>query len=53
MFLNNRPIDPLPKIVNVLDSYYKKYNRSTKYAFIINLVLPWDTYDVNLAPNKR
>jgi DNA mismatch repair ATPase MutL len=53
MYLNKRPIDPLSKIINTLDLYYKKYNKYTKYIFVINIVLPWDTYDVNLTPNKR
>ncbi len=37
----------------MLDDFYKKYNRSTKYIDVINILLPWDTYDVNLTPNKR
>lgn len=52
-YLNSRPIDSIPKIISVLDDFYKKYNRSTKYIDVINILLPWDTYDVNLTPNKR
>jgi DNA mismatch repair ATPase MutL len=53
MYLNRRPIDLIPKIMNTLDAYYKKYNRLTKYAYIINIVLPNESFDVNLTPNKR
>lgn len=41
LYLNSRPIDPLPKLTYVFDEYYKKYNKSTKYVYILNIVLPW------------
>lgn len=53
MYLNKRPIDPVPKLHNFLNEVYRKYNKSTKFVYIINLILPWNHYDVNLAPNKR
>ena len=53
MYVNHRPIDPLPKIVDFLDSVYKKYSKSTKYVFILNLKVEKRSLDVNLTPNKR
>ena len=53
MYLNKRPIDPLQKVQSALNDIYRKYNKHTKYIYILNLVLPWESYDVNLAPNKR
>ena len=52
-FVNRRPIDPLPAILNALNDIYKKYNNNTKYAFILNLKLHHDQIDLNLSPNKR
>lgn len=37
MYVNKRPIDPLPKILELLDSVYKKYSKSSKYVFVLNL----------------
>lgn len=53
MFLNRRPIDPIPLILAALNEIYKKYNKNTKYAFVINLKLDHNDIDVNLTPNKR
>ena len=53
MYLNSRPIDTLPKIADNLNFFYRKYKKSTKYAFILNLKVDWKVYDINLAPNKR
>lgn len=53
MYLNKRPIDPIPKIVEQLNFFYRKYKKNTKYIFILNLKLDWQIYDINLAPNKR
>ena len=53
MYLNKRPIDPLPKLQSTLNEIYKKYNKNTKYAYVLDLVLPNADFDVNLAPNKR
>lgn len=52
-YLNKRPIDTPSKISAVFDQYYRKYNKGTKYVFIINICVPSDCVDVNLTPNKR
>ena len=53
MFLNRRPIDSIPTILSALNEMYKKYNKNTKYAFVIDLKLEHTEIDVNLTPNKR
>lgn len=36
-----------------MDSVYRKYNKSTKFIYILNVKADDNAYDLNLTPNKR
>ena len=52
-YINNRPIE-LPKLQRAINECYRHITSLHTYPFVLlNLRLPYDTYDINVTPNKR
>lgn len=52
LFCNGRPVD-LPKFSKVLNEVWRRYEMKNKPAFFLNILIPANSYDVNLSPDKR
>lgn len=52
IYVNKRPID-YPKLQNLVNEEYRKFNNLQYPFFIINLKMPTTMLDLNITPNKR
>ncbi|KAH9542752.1 hypothetical protein CY35_13G024300 [Sphagnum magellanicum] len=51
-YVNGRPVD-LPKISRLLNELYRSFNSSQCPMAVLNIMLPTQSYDVNVTPDKR
>ncbi|CAM6050570.1 unnamed protein product [Sphagnum compactum] len=51
-YVNGRPVD-LPKISRLLNELYRSFNSSQCPMAVLNIILPTQSYDVNVTPDKR
>ncbi|CAI8491647.1 unnamed protein product [Hanseniaspora opuntiae] len=52
IFINKRPLD-YPKISNIINEEYKKYNHLQYPFFVMNFNIPVTILDLNVTPDKR
>ncbi|BFZ59424.1 ATP-binding mismatch repair protein [Saitoella coloradoensis] len=52
LFINNRPCG-LSKLSRSINDIYGMFNSNQNPVFVLNLRLPFDSYDVNVTPDKR
>ncbi|CAK9200839.1 unnamed protein product [Sphagnum jensenii] len=51
-YVNGRPVD-LPKISRLLNELYRSFNSTQCPMAVLNIMLPTQSYDVNVTPDKR
>lgn len=52
IYFNKRPLD-YPKIANVINEEYKKFNHLQFPFYVINFKIPANILDLNVTPDKR
>lgn len=52
IYINKRPID-YPKLQNLINEEYRKFNNLQYPFFVIDLKMPTTMLDLNVTPNKR
>ena len=52
-YLNKRPINPVKKIVNILNEVYKEFNSNTKIIAILEIFIDNKKLDFNVSKDKR
>ncbi|KAF9530775.1 histidine kinase-like ATPase [Crepidotus variabilis] len=52
LYVNGRPCD-LPKVAQAINDTYRTFNANQLPFILADFILPTDTYDVNVSPDKR
>ncbi|MQM12829.1 hypothetical protein Taro_045743, partial [Colocasia esculenta] len=52
LFVNGRPVD-MPKVSKLVNELYRCSNAKQYPIIIMNIIIPKESYDVNVTPDKR
>jgi DNA mismatch repair protein PMS2 len=52
VFLNGRPVD-VPRVTKVVNELFRTASSRNFAAFVLELSVPTNRYDVNVTPDKR